>query len=430
MKKFFILISILPILLFCKTLSAKPTGLLFNVQSSGSALTISTVPTNHNYPAAGIQILTPGYSLASGCTPSTNGYCLFTTSNTTPATITINGPSGNINIILCLNGVGPLSCQHYNNIAISSGPTMPEALYVIDNTTSFTNDVGPADLCSLDFISGAILSCTGTGGGLIPSPKGIAINSAGTMAYITASNTQNTHQCPIAADGTFTTCTATAITAPADFFFSRGTVALNSALPIAYFNGFDVNKSVPLVIACNINNDGSIDGNCSNVAAGNIENTQVGIAVSADNSTAYLTSEGSTNSAITVCSITVDGLLFTPCQAKTGDKILTFPTSLAGVALNAAGTLVYIVNNVDNLIYACSTINTGTQFFDSCFVAASATNGIANPWMIALNQANTVAYVSENNGTNVYTCPILPDNTFGNCTATGGFISTYGLALK
>ncbi len=49
-------------------------------------LSFRTVAPNHTYPAAGIKIRTPGYTV-SGCTLFSNGYCLFSVSDTTPATI-------------------------------------------------------------------------------------------------------------------------------------------------------------------------------------------------------------------------------------------------------------------------------------------------------------------------------------------------------
>lgn len=57
-----------------------------NYMVSAINLNITTVPPNHTYPLAGIKIFTPGYS-PSGCTPISNGYCLFSVSNTVPATI-------------------------------------------------------------------------------------------------------------------------------------------------------------------------------------------------------------------------------------------------------------------------------------------------------------------------------------------------------
>ena len=92
------------------------TGLFFEVTTSDSNLTIRTTIPNHTYPAAGIRVNTTGYSLAasdSGCTPAGNGLCLFTVSDTAPATIKLSGPEGDVSVTICLNGQGPLSCQNY-----------------------------------------------------------------------------------------------------------------------------------------------------------------------------------------------------------------------------------------------------------------------------------------------------------------------------
>lgn len=58
-----------------------------------SALTLSILSTipNRTYPFAGIKINTPGYS-PTGCSMNSNGYCLFSVSNTNAATIAVNGP--------------------------------------------------------------------------------------------------------------------------------------------------------------------------------------------------------------------------------------------------------------------------------------------------------------------------------------------------
>ncbi|MDR3479043.1 MAG: hypothetical protein P4M14_13560 [Gammaproteobacteria bacterium] len=103
------------------------SGLLFNVAASGTPgnvsvnlclngkgplscqdynlsaliLNISPAVPNHVYPAIGIKINTPGYTLANlgiDCTPVTNGYCLFSASQAAPKTIIIkssNTPTAN-----------------------------------------------------------------------------------------------------------------------------------------------------------------------------------------------------------------------------------------------------------------------------------------------------------------------------------------------
>lgn len=58
-------------------------------------LSITTTTPNHTYPSAGIKITTPGYEPA-GCTMISNGYCLFSVSNTSAATISITA-SNNAN---------------------------------------------------------------------------------------------------------------------------------------------------------------------------------------------------------------------------------------------------------------------------------------------------------------------------------------------
>lgn len=59
---------------------------VYNV--SGVNLNITTTIPNHNYPAVGIKINTPGYA-PSGCTQLSNGYCIFSANNRTPSPIFI-----------------------------------------------------------------------------------------------------------------------------------------------------------------------------------------------------------------------------------------------------------------------------------------------------------------------------------------------------
>ncbi len=60
---------------------------------AGTSLIIRTTRLNHTYPVAGIKINTPGF-MPKGCKPINNGYCLFSVSNTIPASIFISKNSG------------------------------------------------------------------------------------------------------------------------------------------------------------------------------------------------------------------------------------------------------------------------------------------------------------------------------------------------
>jgi hypothetical protein len=106
------------ILLMCLNLSSHAdTGDLFHVTSTGSPaninitlclnghgplscqdynitalnLNIRTTAPNHTYPSVGIRLNTPGYSLSNGCNTTTDGYCLFSVSDTTASAITVSG---------------------------------------------------------------------------------------------------------------------------------------------------------------------------------------------------------------------------------------------------------------------------------------------------------------------------------------------------
>ncbi len=62
----------------------------FNV--TNLTFSVRTVTTQHTYPAAGIKVNTPGYVLSSPqvpCTPASNGYCLFSVSDTSPHVFTL-----------------------------------------------------------------------------------------------------------------------------------------------------------------------------------------------------------------------------------------------------------------------------------------------------------------------------------------------------
>jgi len=433
MKNILIHVVMLAGLLFAGINDAYSAGALFNVTASGAVLTIRTTVAHHAYPHAGIQITSSGYSLKNAgteCSPNADGYCLFPTSDTQPATISINGPTGKMNVVLCLDGLGPLSCQHVDDISVTAtppAPSMPGYLYVVDYNSS--TSVAPASLCTLNQTTGAILSCVNSGGGAtIPGAEGIALNSLGTMAYLTAEAVgPEVYQCSINADGTFNPCSTVTLATPSNFIAYYGTVTLNSAGTIAYYGGYDNFTYQPMVIACPINGNGTINPNCSDTGANNTSNYQIGITLNKNDTTAYLTSSYGT-AGLTVCS--VNGTVFNNCALKTGGSGFIFSTDLAGTVLNSSGETIYIVDNGANTVYGCSTTANNTSHFNSCFIAGSFLNGLTNVWMIAINPANTVAYISQSFGNNVYVCPIQGDGTFGACTSIPGFNGTFGVVLK
>ena len=141
--KSIVLLTRMVMFFLCGQSAFAATGQLFNVSAgfqptlfrgpgSTITLTINTTIPNKTYNVAGIQITSLGYALQnpdSGCTPLSNGYCLFSVSNSIPAQINVTTPIYNImstplfyklTMKLCLNGTGePLSCEMHTVSPIS-----------------------------------------------------------------------------------------------------------------------------------------------------------------------------------------------------------------------------------------------------------------------------------------------------------------------
>lgn len=109
-KKTIFLTSLFFLSLSSQTLLAK-TGALFTVTKNGTDLVV-TPTANHYYPSMGIQI-SSGQSVT-GCTPSSNGFCLFSASKAAPGALVLNSSDGIINGTVCLNGLAQYSCQRFN----------------------------------------------------------------------------------------------------------------------------------------------------------------------------------------------------------------------------------------------------------------------------------------------------------------------------
>ncbi|MGM9452285.1 fibronectin type III domain-containing protein [Legionella bozemanae] len=89
-----------------------------NYHVSAQDLRISTTA-SHQYPAAGIKVLTPGYN-ATGCTPYSNGYCLFVASNTTAAMIHLNSSSQKQNQTITFTMVPPSSAAYNSHFTVAA----------------------------------------------------------------------------------------------------------------------------------------------------------------------------------------------------------------------------------------------------------------------------------------------------------------------
>ncbi|WP_173237355.1 DUF1566 domain-containing protein [Legionella antarctica] len=152
LKRILILLTVVSVLLINQKIAAS-NRLFFNIIATGAPaklnitlclngkgplscqnykitsldLIISTTKPNHVYPSVGIKLNTPGYSLV-GCTPSSNGYCLFTTSNMTPVSIVIKKPpqttlTSNLSTLVLSVNCPPMTAGCvYTNSALTGNP--------------------------------------------------------------------------------------------------------------------------------------------------------------------------------------------------------------------------------------------------------------------------------------------------------------------
>jgi hypothetical protein len=403
MKRIFIKVGIALAMLGCQSSFADDKGLLFNVASIGTSLAINTTIPHHTYPAAGIKINTPGYTLAGAgteCTPIGNGYCLFPVSDTQTKNISIAGSAGNLNITLCLNGSGPLSCQNYDNLTVQS---IAKFAYV----ANFSNP--SVAVCTLNQSNGVVESCQDAGGDSVLNgidAQGIVLNKTGTYAYITAESGNSVYQCAIdQATRLFTSCSATTITSPAGYSPLYGMITLNPANTIAYV--VDYHGSPSRVLACPLVGN-IISGTCIDTGATlNAESAQ--ITVNNTGTVAYIANYVS--GGVEVCNINAAGTVFSGCIDKTGGSGISF-NEVGGVALNADQTIIYVSDYGAGKIYGCSTTSNGGGTFNSCFLARTAPS---QSWGITVNELNTVAYYADYDAS-LYACPILANGTFPICS--------------
>lgn len=393
-------------------------GPLFNVTTANNNLLIKTTIPHHNYPAAGIKIKAGNYTLAGigvDCVLQPNGYCVFPVSDNQAHNISISGSGAKLDVTLCLNGKGEISCQNYNDLPASS--PRAKSLYITNDSIA-----SPVYVCSLD-LDGNIGSCVQTGSGLITYPTvGIALNTDSTKAYLSVDDANNIFQCNInASDGTFASCVQTTMTNTNYTSGFYGGLITNTSNTYAYLVDNGSNSSSDNILVCPMV-AGVIDATCATPAA--LANTGAGesITITKNGSTVYVAdySDG-----IYVCGTAGGGSSISSCLLKTGDGVLTFG-SVSGVALNPSETLVYITAYDSGNVYACTTAPNVTNNFDHCIVAGS---GMTSTASLTINAAGTKAYIGTF-ADHVYACSIKPDGSFDlPCVSTPGFNLAMGVAL-
>lgn len=374
------------------------TGRLFSLSWSGNNLSINTTKPGKYYQFAGIKSVTSGFSF-SNCTPNENGYCIFSASDTITASPILAGPAIQPALTLCLDGEGDTYSCERNQLA---------------TRFAYVSNFGNATvlLCPINS-NGTFGACGSSGntGTAFSQPYQIAINNAGTIAYVvsrTGAQANKVFVCPINSNGIFGNCVNSGNSGLP--FNQPSGIVLNGLETLAY-----VTNQLPgnFVSICPINTDG-LFGACRDSGNTGIPFSRPnGIVLNSTGTIAYVANIN--NSTVSKCPINTDGNFGSCTDSGNTGVVFNQPD---GLALNSAGTIAYVANIEGDTVSKCP-INAGGSF-GAC-VDSGAGIVFNGPFGIALNSTGTFAYVANSlTGNNtVSKCPINADGSFGACVSSG-----------
>jgi 6-phosphogluconolactonase (cycloisomerase 2 family) len=230
--------------------------------------------------------------------------------------------------------------------ADSCGPTGSGFTNPVDiainaaGTTAYVVNFGSATVsqCNVDFSTGELHTCTDAGATAIDRPISLTMNPAGTLVYMADLGTPGVTQCAIdPGTGALSGCVdsgASPLSAPQ-------TVTFNAAGTIAYIPSYNAGLGV---VKCSVDAGTGSLGPCA--STGNGFSGPDGMDINASGDIAYVANYD--NNTISKCSVdAIDGTL-TGC-ASTGSGVF----APAAVQLNRAGTILYVNNANTNTASQC-----------------------------------------------------------------------------
>jgi hypothetical protein len=333
----------------------------YNVSALNLSIT-TTIP-NHVYPYAGIKINTPGFTLAPGyCTPLANGYCMFSVSDVAAKTIVIN-------------------TQRYAYVPNFQGSSI--------------------SICLINGVTGFLSGCTNTS---ISFPSMIALNSAGTIAYVTQGG--RVSLCAVdSKTGALSACQTTF-----NGLVTIRFIALNAAGTFAYV------ADDAVVFLCRVNQTNGALSDCVSTGSG-FGSLISGIALNPAQTIAYVSSTNP--SKVVRCDINPVSGALTGCV----DAASVFSSPIYSITLNPAGTFAYITIISPGGIYLCA-VNGTNGDLENC--TTTAVGVYRESGYISINASNTLAYVKSSDFIDpsldiVYICSVnANDGTLSGCVDSGG----------
>lgn len=277
------------------------------------------------------------------------------------------------------------------------GPT-PAGQYAY--ITNFDNSVTKCSIAA----NGDLTDCAQTGGTLT-RPTGIAISPSKTHAYIITNSEDDpavVTRCTIEpADGSLFDCQDAGAT---DVAYSSA-IAIDSSGTYAYI----ANYYSGTVTYCFIDPITANFAGCAD--SGATFSSPRGVALNQSGAIAYVTN--STSSIISGCDVGggSDDIL----SNCTSDDFS--PLGLTGIAINSTGNRAFITSTNYNYLFSCPVTGKSISFGGGCSFTPN--DVLDNPYGVALNADETIAYVVNYSNETVSKCAISGNGTITGCVDSG-----------
>jgi DNA-binding beta-propeller fold protein YncE len=241
-----------------------------------------------------------------------------------------------INVDATLSNCIPFQDPTFNG---PSGVTLNAAGVFLDVANFNDNSVS---ICPLNS-NGMLGNCVKETDPSFNGPTSIKSNFVIKFVYITNFSNNTVSICPITSPGVLSNCTAVS-----QSFSAPNTIALNTLGTFAYIT----NNQNNTVSACPINSAGMF-GTCVASNPGATFHGPTGIIINPKSTFAYVSNSANVggNRSVSVCSLNADGFLGT-CTPFI--STLFNGDNFGKLAINPAGTSLYVVNQTHNYISLCS----------------------------------------------------------------------------
>ena len=398
------------------------------------------------------------------------GFNAFANQSGSLFNIIASGTPSQVDITLCLNAKGPLSCEAHRvnalNLTLSTvapnhryagaGIKINTPGYSIANSnvvcSAIVNDycvftVSDADSvaitiagatsvdinywayivgqdtsniiykCDINTTSGA-LSCVNSGW-VQNQTQGqpintITLNKARTMAYLSDNNFSRILKCAVDSSGLLTDCTT--LNGPTTYVSYPDAIVLNRDETAVYITNLRrFNNSGYFITECSRDTATGDLTDCANQLF-SVDNSPNSAVLNPSGTLLYIAYSNNSQGGVAYCPVSNTSNTFSNCNDA---NVLGF-TSTNGITLNSAGNVLYIIGSNDNVTDSSSVIQQcNVNITDGSLSACSPSNqGVfSDARSLALN--GTLAYVVNYDpvDANVYTCAVSASTgALGSCT--------------